>query len=204
MRVNAKYCLSFSLVICIRVVFHPIWQNERHARKRGAEMVLMASCRQSDLASLAASALPRDLLNARRPGWLEHLKLGSLLGERFVLLARLLLPVQQLISAMEQASSSTGGRARLDSHDQVPVISTIDDAVSLIRSIEATPENASSGAVSLAPTQIHQILLPALKKQFHSQKGKGQRLFTQALQGGIDPLSMLDPARNSLGYAYIL
>lgn len=107
---------------------------------------------------------------------------------------------------MEQASSSAGGSARHgSSHDQIPVISTIDDAVSLIRSIEAAPDDSSSSAaVNLAPIQVYQILLPALKRQFHHSKGKGQRLFTQPLQGNIDPLSMLDPARNTLGFAYIL
>lgn len=103
---------------------------------------------------------------------------------------------------MDRASSSAGGSTKPVPTDQTPSITTIDDAVSLIRSLEVLPEEGSNSHV--VPSHIQYILLPALKRQYHAQKGKGQRLFLQALQGGIDPLSMLDPAHNSLGYAYIL
>lgn len=102
---------------------------------------------------------------------------------------------------MDQASSSAGGSTKLAPADQTPSITTIDDAVSLIRSFKVAQEEGNSHVVS---SQVQHILLPVLKRQYHAQKGKGQRLFLQALQGGIDPLSMLNPAYNSLGYAYIL
>jgi hypothetical protein len=106
----------------------------------------------------------------------------------------------------DQGSSSASGSNKLASmeQNQVPVISTIDDAVSLIRSLEPAADSNTSSTANLVPAQIYDVLLPVLKRQYHSQKGKGQRLFIQALQGGIDPLAMLDPARNTLGYAYIL
>jgi len=106
----------------------------------------------------------------------------------------------------EQACSSASGSAKPVQLEnaQIPVISTIDDVVSMIRSVEAAPESSPSSASNLVPTQVYDMLLPALRRQYHSQKGKGQRVFVQALQGGIDPLSMLDPARNTLGYAYFL
>jgi hypothetical protein len=134
------------------------------------------------------------LINANE--WLERSDLGAFSSV-------FLLSFNQLIS-MEQGSSSAGGSGRHGSYDQVPVIATIDDAVSLIRSIESAPDDTSTAANNLVPVQIQQVLLPALKRQFHHHKGKGQRLFTHALQGNIDPLSMLDPARNTLGFAYIL
>lgn len=111
---------------------------------------------------------------------------------------------------VEHASSSTGvagssrDAGRDHSSQQNAGLSSIDDVVSLIRSIEGTPEQLDSAAYAGILGQLRDTLLPSLKKQYHAQKGKGQRLFTQALQGGYDPLSMLDPARNTLGYAYIL
>ena len=104
-----------------------------------------------------------------------------------------------------QGSSSASGSAKHASlESQAPVIATIDDAVSLIRSIEAPLDAAQSAQPNPVPLQVQDVLLPTLKRLYHSQKGKGQRVLAQALQGGIDPLTMLDPARNSLGYAYIL
>jgi COP9 signalosome complex subunit 3 len=48
------------------------------------------------------------------------------------------------------------------------------------------------------------MLLPALQKASTQGMGKGTAIFASMLQGGIDPLEMLDPAANTLGYAYIL
>ena len=109
----------------------------------------------------------------------------------------------------EQASAHAGGSSSRaipaeQATSQSPAIGTVDDAVSFIRSIEGTPETLSPVDYSALLTRIRDVLLPALHKLYHAQKGKHQRIFTQALQGGIDPLTMLDPARNTLGYAYIL
>ncbi|UZJ54806.1 hypothetical protein CBS101457_004126 [Exobasidium rhododendri] len=106
----------------------------------------------------------------------------------------------------DHASSGVGGSSKSSAVESssVPVISTIDDVVSLIKSVEASLEPTQSSGPKLVSVQVCNTLLPALRNQYHAHKGKGQRVFQQALQGGVDPLSMLDPANNSLGYAYIL
>jgi hypothetical protein len=104
----------------------------------------------------------------------------------------------------EQGSASGSAKAGAAENASMLAISTIDDVVSLIRSVEAAPDTTQTSGSNLVSIAVYNTLLPALKRQYHAQKGKGQRVFLQALQGGIDPLSMLNPAHNSLGYAYIL
>lgn len=100
-------------------------------------------------------------------------------------------------------SSSPGLRmplpsfAAAESSTSVPTLTTIDDAVSLIRS-------AAEASASTGMTGTQRLLLAALSKLHHAQKGKGYRVFLDTLQGGIDPLSMLTPSQHTLGYAYIL
>lgn len=89
-----------------------------------------------------------------------------------------------------RSNGSRGGAAAAAA--ETPSLNSIDDIVSAIRS---TSGNSND---------VQTVLLPSLLKSFHSQKGKGQKIFKKSLQDGVDPLSMLDPAINTLGYTFIL
>lgn len=91
-----------------------------------------------------------------------------------------------------RTNNSRSGGAAAGASAEAPSFSSIDDIVSAIR---ATPANSND---------VQAVLLPSLLKTFHSQKGKGQKIFRKSLQDGVDPLGMLDPAINTLGFTFIL
>lgn len=104
------------------------------------------------------------------------------------------------------SSSSSAAKANNSSKsttttDTYPTLSTIDDVVSLTKSVELDAE-ADDGSAYVAAVQAK--ILPSLMKLYHQNKGKGQRVFLQQLQGDVDPLSMLDPGINTLGYTFVL
>lgn len=86
--------------------------------------------------------------------------------------------------SMAEGSSSSGSGT-------IPTLHTIDDVVSLIKAANTNVKE-------------QRLLLPALQKLNRSNKGQGYTVLLDQLQGNIDPLSMLDPAHDTLGYLYIL
>ncbi|PWN36387.1 uncharacterized protein FA14DRAFT_161120 [Meira miltonrushii] len=99
---------------------------------------------------------------------------------------------QTLAGPSSGRSNNSRGGNTAGAGTEAPPFSSIDDIVSAIRS---TPANSND---------VQTVLLPSLLKTFHSQKGKGQKIFRKPLQDGVDPLGMLDPAINTLGYTFIL
>lgn len=81
------------------------------------------------------------------------------------------------------------------------VPSTVDEIVSLIKSFDSVGDEQEDHD-SLSASKI--IILPVLHSVLRDKKGKGHKLFTESLQGGGDPLALLNPQRHALGYTFIL
>lgn len=99
---------------------------------------------------------------------------------------------QSLAGPSSVRSNSNRRGVGAESNSEAAPLNSIDDIVSAIR---ATTANIND---------VQTVLLPSLLKTFHSQKGKGQKVFKKSLQDGVDPLGMLDPTINTLGYTFIL